>query len=102
MGTTWPGTPAVSSPASSRRTTTRRETRLVTPLDQLAARARSLLQSGHRAILGVTGTPGAGKSTLAEGLLRLLRPTPPAGSREGAWVAYVPMDGFHLADVELA
>lgn len=46
-----------------------------------AARARGRL-------LGVTGAPGAGKSTLARAL-----------QRYDACV--VPMDGFHLADVEL-
>ncbi|MCD4527094.1 nucleoside/nucleotide kinase family protein [Nocardioides sp. cx-173] len=40
-------------------------------------------------MLGLTGAPGAGKSTLAALL----------AARHGATV--VPMDGFHLADVEL-
>ena len=40
-------------------------------------------------MLGITGAPGAGKSTLAALL----------ATRRGATV--VPMDGFHLADVEL-
>jgi pantothenate kinase len=73
---------------------------MTTPHD-LAARARSLVQGGHRAILGITGSPGAGKTTLAEHLVRVLRETPPAGQPPGEWLAYVPMDGFHLADVEL-
>ncbi|MBC2905532.1 nucleoside/nucleotide kinase family protein [Streptomyces cupreus] len=64
-------------------------------LDDLLARARSLTASGRRAILGITGSPGAGKTTLAEHLVRELN-----GS--GApWVAHVPMDGFHLSDAEL-
>jgi pantothenate kinase len=70
-------------------------------LGELLGRARGLVAGGRRAILGITGSPGAGKSTLAERLLRALRPAPPAGLTPGAWVAHVPMDGFHLADAEL-
>jgi pantothenate kinase len=69
----------------------------MTTLTDLAARARSLVHDGHRAVLGITGSPGAGKSTLAEHLVRLLRQDQPTLD----WVAHVPMDGFHLADVEL-
>jgi pantothenate kinase len=58
----------------------------------LVARAAELAAGPGRAVLGVTGSPGAGKSTLVEALLREL----PAES-----VAHVPMDGFHLADVAL-
>jgi pantothenate kinase len=58
----------------------------------LVARAAELAAGPGRAVLGVTGSPGAGKSTLVEVLLREL----PAES-----VAHVPMDGFHLADVAL-
>lgn len=47
-------------------------------------------KSGHRRLLGITGAPGAGKSTLAAAVASLV---------DGAVV--VPMDGFHLADVEL-
>ncbi|MGW0841839.1 nucleoside/nucleotide kinase family protein [Streptomyces sp. NPDC002787] len=63
--------------------------------DDLLERAASLVRPGHRALLGITGAPGAGKSTLAERLTRTLN-----GDGE-PWVAHVPMDGFHLADVEL-
>ncbi|MFF8392293.1 nucleoside/nucleotide kinase family protein [Streptomyces sp. NPDC016172] len=63
--------------------------------DDLVLRARALPRGGRRAILGIAGSPGAGKSTLAEHLVRELNGT-------GApWVAHVPMDGFHLADAEL-
>jgi pantothenate kinase len=69
-------------------------------LKDLAARARSLVQGGRRAVLGITGGPGAGKSTLAEHLVRLLS-EPWPGETPRPWVARLPMDGFHLADVEL-
>jgi pantothenate kinase len=65
-------------------------------LDDLAARARSLVRDSRRAVLGIAGLPGAGKTTFAEQLVTRLRETGPAD-----WVAHVPMDGFHLADVEL-
>ncbi|WP_432524856.1 nucleoside/nucleotide kinase family protein [Kineococcus sp. SYSU DK006] len=48
------------------------------------------LAAGGRALLGLTGPPGAGKTTLAQAL---------AAAVPGA--QHVPMDGFHLADVEL-
>lgn len=70
-------------------------------LGPLVERARSLVRNRRRAVLGITGSPGAGKSTLAEALVAALRPEPPAGLPAGDWVAHVPMDGFHLADVEL-
>ncbi|WP_340374178.1 nucleoside/nucleotide kinase family protein [Streptomyces sp. SS7] len=64
--------------------------------DDLLRRARSLAGPGRpRALLGITGSPGAGKTTLAE---RLVRDLNAGGER---WAAHVPMDGFHLADVEL-
>lgn len=64
--------------------------------DDLLRRARALPRDGRRAILGIAGSPGAGKSTLAE---RLVRELNGAGRQE--WAAHVPMDGFHLADAEL-
>jgi pantothenate kinase len=60
--------------------------------DDLVARARRLVESGHRRLLGVTGAPGAGKSTLCAALL--------AGLGQDA--ALVGMDGFHFANRELA
>jgi len=69
--------------------------------DDLLRRARSLVTASGRAVLGITGAPGAGKTTLAELLVRALAPAPPPGLTPYDWVAHVPMDGFHLADVEL-
>ncbi|TGN79289.1 nucleoside/nucleotide kinase family protein [Streptomyces bauhiniae] len=63
--------------------------------DDLLLRARSLVEDGQRAILGIAGGPGAGKTTLAGHLVRALNADGPP------WVAHVPMDGFHLADAEL-
>jgi pantothenate kinase len=57
------------------------------PFGQLLDRARALADRPGRAILGITGPPAAGKTTLAERLRAEL----------GAAAAYVPLDGFHLA-----
>ena len=57
------------------------------PFGQLLDRARALADRPRRAILGITGPPAAGKSTLAARLREEL----------GAAAAYVPLDGFHLA-----
>jgi pantothenate kinase len=65
-------------------------------LASLADRAAALVPSAGRAVLGVAGAPGSGKSTLVEQLLAELR------RRHGdGWAAHVPMDGFHLADAQL-
>jgi pantothenate kinase len=63
-------------------------------MDQLVQHAAGLLRRDRRVVLGITGCPGAGKSTLAERLVGELD-TP---SRSAV---HVPMDGFHLADVAL-
>jgi pantothenate kinase len=65
-------------------------------LDTLRDRAISLSRAGTRAILGIAGPPGAGKSTLAQALVAAVDALRPG------MAAYVPMDGFHLADVQLA
>lgn len=61
-------------------------------LTDLVERARALVADGRRAILGVVGAPGAGKSTLGAALLDAFGP-------QGA--VLVPMDGFHLANSQL-
>jgi Panthothenate kinase len=45
-------------------------------------------------IVGISGSPGAGKTTLAKAITAELL-------RHEVAAAYVPMDGFHLADVQL-
>lgn len=75
------------------------ESPVVVGLDAAVARALSVA-GRRRAVLGIAGAPGAGKSTLVDRLLDRLRTTPPPGAEE-SWVAHLPMDGFHLADVQL-
>ncbi|GGM47333.1 nucleoside/nucleotide kinase family protein [Longimycelium tulufanense] len=59
--------------------------------EELVARAERLIAGGRRALLGITGPPGAGKSTLSERLVAAL----------GKRAVLVGMDGFHLAQREL-
>ena len=65
-------------------------------LSALVDRAHALLEQPGRVVLGITGAPGAGKSTLAEqliaGMCAALGPDA---------VGHLPMDGFHLADAQL-
>ncbi|MFE6254592.1 nucleoside/nucleotide kinase family protein [Agromyces sp. NPDC057865] len=65
-------------------------------IEVLASRARALTAaSGGRVLIGVTGSPGAGKTTLARSVVAALN----------AWDAtsavHLPMDGFHLANATL-
>ena len=56
---------------------------------ELLERARSVAQPGHRRLLGITGSPGAGKSKLAQDIVGKLGPD---------LAVLVPMDGFHLSN----
>lgn len=56
------------------------------------ARLREMLKDGKRKTIGLVGAPGAGKSTVAEALREAFSEIS----------QIVPMDGFHLANVELA
>jgi pantothenate kinase len=69
----------------------------VTPapaVEELVREVHALLHDGPRVVVGLAGAPGAGKSTVAAALVARLR----AG---GTRTALVPMDGFHLDQVEL-
>jgi pantothenate kinase len=59
--------------------------------EEAIERARRLASGGRRALLGITGPPGGGKSTLARAVADAL-----AGD-----AVLVGMDGFHLAQAEL-
>jgi pantothenate kinase len=73
-------------------------------LDVLVGRVLSLLarDATERVAIGVAGAPGAGKTTLAEDVVAALGVAldEPNGE-EGSRVAHLPMDGYHLADVQL-
>jgi pantothenate kinase len=59
---------------------------------QLLAWVDTIVAGDSRRILGLTGAPGSGKSTLAQLLV----------AHAAGRAVLVPMDGFHLANVELA
>ncbi|GAA3092776.1 pantothenate kinase [Kribbella aluminosa] len=63
----------------------------VTQVAALAERARQVAAGSRRTLIGLAGPPGAGKSTVAEALVREL----------GTDAVLVPMDGFHLSNAVL-
>ncbi|MFE0461684.1 nucleoside/nucleotide kinase family protein [Kitasatospora sp. NPDC058965] len=68
------------------------------PADLVAELLRHLGSARHggRSMLGLTGAPGAGKSSLARHLVTEVNRAAGAGT-----AAYVPMDGFHLSNAQL-
>lgn len=72
------------------------ETQEMAAVDLLARDAIALAGDSPRAILGIAGCPGSGKSTLVDALLAGIHAVMGDG-----WVAHIPMDGFHLADAQL-
>ena len=65
-------------------------------VEGLARDAVAMVGTARRAVLGVAGAPGAGKTTLVESLVARIDEVQGPG-----WVAHVPMDGFHLGDAQL-
>lgn len=68
-------------------------------LEVLVDRAQRLsaATSGARVLLGITGSPGAGKTTLAQALVAGVNAAGPAEST----AVHLPMDGFHFANTTL-
>jgi pantothenate kinase len=66
--------------------------RRVAQFEELRVRSRSLASADRRVLLGITGPPGAGKSTLAHALVNQI----------GETARVVGMDGFHLSQSRLA
>lgn len=59
------------------------------------ARIERLAGLGRRAILGIVGCPGSGKSTVTQAIVDVCE-------ARGVKAVWLPMDGFHLADIELS
>ncbi|MFI8772992.1 hypothetical protein ACIGKQ_12615 [Gordonia sp. NPDC062954] len=67
------------------------------PAAAVADDIAGLLSGTERVLVGITGPPGGGKTTITRAVIDIL------GARRGPdTVAYVPMDGFHLSDRVLA
>jgi pantothenate kinase len=66
------------------------------PEPTLVDRAIALARPGSRIIIGITGSPGAGKTTLARRVVEGIN-----GRSDVARAVYLPMDGFHLANATL-
>lgn len=65
-------------------------------VDDAVDRAVALAAAPGRAVLGITGAPGAGKSTLARRIVAAVDAAHGTGT-----AVQVPMDGFHLANAAL-
>jgi pantothenate kinase len=65
-------------------------------LDALVARALALVPEGGRAVVGIAGSPGSGKTTLARAVARRADELAGPGT-----AVHLPMDGFHLANATL-
>ena len=72
--------------------------RTATALTALAGLVRDAraAASAPRVLIGITGSPGAGKSTLASALVGAVNAADGAGT-----AVHLPMDGFHLANATL-
>ncbi|GGE99284.1 nucleoside/nucleotide kinase family protein [Mycetocola zhadangensis] len=66
----------------------------------LTQRAIALLREDARVILGITGSPGAGKTTIARRLVDTIHAAV-GGSANEPVAVYLPMDGYHLANSTL-
>ena len=64
---------------------------LLTSIDDLASMVNGILTHRVRAVVGIAGSPGAGKSTVGAALVDRLGPS----------AVLLPMDGFHLPQAEL-
>lgn len=70
-------------------------------LDELALRIERLASvAGRRVVIGIAGSPGAGKTTLAVRLVDAVNARAEASASRPI-AAHVPMDGFHLANATL-
>ncbi|KQX08487.1 fructose transporter [Leifsonia sp. Root1293] len=67
-------------------------------VDALVARIRSLSDAaGRRVLIGITGSPGSGKTTLARAVVNRIN----GGAAAAGPAVHLPMDGFHLANSTL-
>jgi pantothenate kinase len=68
-------------------------------LERLVDRVATMADASRdgRRVIGITGAPGAGKTTLVLALLAAAAAEPRLGGR----IAHIPMDGFHLTNGEL-